>query len=280
VETAYLFACGLGAVLWITCFVARPDLRPLQLGMSLIGLPLAFSDLFYVPKYWRPETMGHIPVGIEGFLFSFEAAGVCAVIYLVVSRRRTEFIDGHTLAREQPIAAWFPLDRLFTFRTLVAFIPLPVSAIVSLVFQTNLEWGLYAGLLVAILVTVLLRRDLAIPAVVAALAFTPIYTAALLIWIAAYPDVHDWFTLWRMPHWFLLGVPLTEIVFGGLFAAFWTGLYPMVFVVRYVKMEIPADTIDQQLRRRRRSRLPRGRANRGRCERGSPRRDPDASNRS
>src|SRR4051812_41511871 len=85
--TAYLFATGLGAMIWTIFFFIAPSLRRVQLTMSLAGAPLAVSDLFYVPQYWRPQTVGHIPIGIEGILFSFEAAGICAVIYPALRRQ-------------------------------------------------------------------------------------------------------------------------------------------------------------------------------------------------
>ena len=119
-QTAYLFACGLGAVIWTACFLMRPDLRRIMLGMSVIGVPLAFSDLFYVPHYWRPRTLGHIPIGIEGFIFSFEAAGICAVIYALASGRG---INGQDADRP------FSLRRLLSPRTLIAILPLPISSI-------------------------------------------------------------------------------------------------------------------------------------------------------
>lgn len=223
-STAYLFACGLGAIIWLACFVIRRDLRAPIVGMSVVGLPLALSDIFYVPQYWRPHTIGHVPVGIEGFIFSFEAAGICAVIYQVVFRKRLEPV---------PSLDQLPWRKLLSLRTLVPVIPLPVSAIIALGLDTNWEWGLYAGLILATLVTIIIRRDLALPALLGGIAFLPTYAAALIIWVAAYPGVHYWFRLWRMPHWYLLNAPLTEIVFGGLFAAFWTGIYPMVFEARF-----------------------------------------------
>lgn len=219
-NTAYLFACGLGALIWTTFFWLRADLRKLMLTMSLIGLPLALSDLFYVPHYWRPKTLGNMPVGIEGFLFSFEAAGICSVAFAVAA---SQTIQCDTI----------PWRRLFRAETLIPFIPLPVSALVSIVLSTNLEWGLYAGLILALMATCLTRPDLAKPALIGGLTFLPIYWLALTIWVWAYPSVHDWFILWRMPHWYVLRVPLEEIVFGALFAAFWTGIYPLVFERRF-----------------------------------------------
>ncbi|GEM_PF-3346878 len=220
---AYLFAAGLGGLVWATIFFFRPDLRAVQLTMSAIGIPLAVSDLFYVPQYWRPQTIGGIPVGIEGVLFSFEAAGICAVIYPAVFGKRFG-----------PKGNGLNLPGLIP-----ALLPLPVSAAISLGLHTNLEWGLYAGLVAACLATALMRPDLGRPQLLGGLAFLPLYAAALLIWIAVFPSVHGWFTLRRMPHWFLLGVPLEEIVFGGLFAAFWTGLYPMVFERRFMPLPDP-----------------------------------------
>lgn len=227
-DFAYLFAAGLGGIVWLGFYLVRPDLRPLMLGMSLAGLPLALSDLFYVPQYWKPHTIGHIPVGVEGFLFSFEAAGICAAIYATV------FDRAYAPALDAPRAGYWYRPRL-SYQTLLPLaVPMPIAGLIAFALHTNIEWGLYAGLLIGTGLTVRARPDLAVPQILAALAFTPIYAAALLLWIRAYPEVHYWFILWRMPHWYLLGVPVTEIIFGALFAAYWTGLYPMVFKQRFV----------------------------------------------
>lgn len=224
-ETAYLFAGGLGGLIWLGCFLGRPGLRFEQMTMSLIGIPLALSDIFYVPNYWRPRTLGHVPVGVEGVLFSFEAAGICAVIYAVVFGMEIVY---PSKGGDQPAPRKL-LSRLRPRRILIALIPLPVSAVIAAGLNTNLEWGLYAGLIATTLVMISIRRDLARPALGGAIAFLPLYTGSLILWVAAYPRVHDWFTLWRMPHWYLLAVPVTEIAFGALFAAYWTCVYPMVF---------------------------------------------------
>jgi hypothetical protein len=230
-ETAYLFACGLGATIWAMCFWLRRDLRTVMIGMSIAGIPLALSDIFYVPTYWRPRTLGHVPIGIEGAIFSFEAAGICAAIYAVAFGRRIIQIDGGR-----------PFDprHLGSLRLAIPFLPLPISAAIAAGLHTDLEWGLYAGLIVATATTIAVRPDLLAPSLLGGLAFLPVYASALLIWIAAYPSVHGWFRLWRMPHWYIFGVPQTEIVFGALFAAFWTTVYPMVFEARFVK-SVPGD---------------------------------------
>lgn len=225
-STAYIFACGLGGLVWTGFFLYRPDLRPVMLGMSCIGLPLAFSDIFYVPQYWRPHTIGNIPVGLEGFLFTFEAAGICSIVFAAVFRR--------TLRTCSP-TYHFPARELVRVRTLIPFLPLPISSLVSIVLHTNLEWGLFAGLLVTTAVVLSVRSDLALPVILGGLAFLPIYWLALTIWLLAYPSVHDWFTLWHMPRWFFLGVPVWEIAFGAIFGAYWTAVYPLVFEARFEK---------------------------------------------
>jgi hypothetical protein len=227
-DTAYLFATLLGGLVWVTFFGLRRDLRRVMLLMSAIGLPLALSDVFYVPQYWKPHTVGHIPVGIEGFLFSFEAAGICAVVYAAVFAQRFAAIDS-----SRPVTGvGRPKVSLRNISPIIA--PLPISAIVAVGLSTNLEWGLYLGLIVACGLTVLNRPDLLRAELLGGLAFLPIYAAALLIWVAVFPDVHSWFTLRHMPHWYFVRVPVEEIAFGALFAAYWTGLYPMVFERRFV----------------------------------------------
>lgn len=228
---AYLFATGLGGLIWLAFYLPRPDLRRVMLGMSLAGAPMALSDLFYVPQYWRPRTIGHIPVGIEGVLFSFEAGGICAVAYAVVFQRRFEPETSSLLPMTLRKAA-LKVSPLLT--------PPIVAAVIGIGLHTNMEWGLYVGLIAGTGLVASMRPDLTKAQIFGGLAFLPIYTAALVVWVSVFPSVHSWFTLWRMPHWYFLRVPVTEIVFGAIFAAYWTGLYPMVFEQRFTPLKKPS----------------------------------------
>jgi hypothetical protein len=59
----------------------------MMLIMGTLALPLAFFDLVFVPAYWRPVTLFHMPIDIEGFLFSFSVGGIAAVLYATLAKR-------------------------------------------------------------------------------------------------------------------------------------------------------------------------------------------------
>lgn len=48
---------------------------------SLIVTPAALSEVFFVPSYWLPDTIGNPKLSIEDFIFSFAVGGIIAVIY-------------------------------------------------------------------------------------------------------------------------------------------------------------------------------------------------------
>lgn len=77
----YLTANILGAIPVLFILLRRPDLARPMITIGLLAMPLTFFDLLYVPDYWVPKTLFEIPLGIEGFIFSFEAGALFAAFW-------------------------------------------------------------------------------------------------------------------------------------------------------------------------------------------------------
>jgi len=213
----YLVANFIGAVPWIFVFYKRKDLRKEMLLMSLLAAPLALFDLIYVPTYWKPVTLFNIPIGIEGFIFSFEAGGLATVLF--------EYIEKQAPVRIKSYHNSLSILALLSI--------LPVAFIFNYLFPINITVGVHFGLLVGIIVMLLLRKDLLKSAFIASISFGLIYFLSLLIWGNIFPDTVNWFTFENLPKIFILNVPLYEITFGFLFGAYWGNLYELLFGYKF-----------------------------------------------
>lgn len=210
---AYLTAGLILLTVWLVLFNQRKDLHKEMVTMSLLATPLGLFDFWFVPKYWKPTTLLHLPVGLEGIIYSFCIGGITAVLFAELSQKRLRHVH-----------KWHKVGSLFV---------LAITVLVFLVLNyggaPNPMIALYIGLLAGIACTLYLRKDLVRPTLVGALAFGVLYLCLLKLWISMFPDVKTWFMLQGLPKTFIFGVPLWEALFGLIFAAYWGNLYELLF---------------------------------------------------
>lgn len=215
----YLAGNVIGAIPWLFFYFRRPDLRKMMLVMSILALPLAFFDLLYVPTYWIPETFLNIPIGIEGFIFSFEVGGFASPVFAYFFNQKIiKLKSGPALSRFIPL-----------------IIVLPSAYLFNILFPLNITVGMHVGLLLGTLFIILIRRDLMKSVVFSGLIFAIIYFACLLVWGNLFPRALDWFVFKNLPKLFPLNVPLYEVTFGFLFGGFWGNLYQLLFGYKFVR---------------------------------------------
>lgn len=221
-EYAYIGSNLISFALWLFLYLRRKDLRQMMLVMSFCAMPLAVFDLVFVPAYWVPITLFNIPVGIEGFLFSFSVGGVASVLYAEITRRTVRRIPAR-----QPInkGIWVPLISFVAF--LVAYgLGVP-----------NPEIAAYIAIAAGILLTLVMRPDLIKSALIGAICFGVVYFLALKLWVVLFPDVQGWFAFLGLPQVFIWDVPGWEVLFGFFFGAYWTNLYEVLFGYRLVPVK-------------------------------------------
>lgn len=184
-----------------------------MLIMGLLAAPLALFDILYVPSYWLPKTLFDIPIGIEGFIFSFEIGALATGLFAYSKR--------HSYRKGR---AKFDLKLFMPFAVV-----LPVAFAFNAIFPVNIAIGMYVGLIAGIVCILYLRKDLLKNTLIGMSLFGVIYFLAILIWANLFPYTTEWFTVNNLPRIFIYNVPLYEIIFGFLFAAFWGGSYPLLF---------------------------------------------------
>ncbi|MBV9349169.1 MAG: hypothetical protein JO026_00270 [Patescibacteria group bacterium] len=224
-EYAYIASNALTFLIWLILYFRRPDLRNMMIVASLCALPLALFDLIFVPTYWKPVTLFNIPIGIEGFLYSFSVGGIAAGLYPTWSGRNL-----------QPIAT----KHLPTLHTISILLLTLVTFLLVCTIGVNPVIAAYVAITLGVACTVFTRKDLFRSAIFDALYFGIVYFIFLKLWVTIFPDVHSWFTFQGLPQFFIWSVPGWEALYGFFFGAFWANIYELLFGFRFVR---PSDAL-------------------------------------
>jgi hypothetical protein len=208
----YFLANIIGGIVWLTLFFLRKDLRREILSMSIFATPFAALDIFFVPSYWQPVTFLNIPVGIEGFIFSFEIGGVAAAVYPEVFHKKLVRIKRY----QKPVGIFILLATLG-------------AVMFSNIFKVaNTMLNLYIIMLFGSALIIFARRDLLKSTVLGGVLFGVTYFISFYL-LNQIQSISDWFILEGLPKFFIFNVPIYEILFAILFGAYWGNLYEVLF---------------------------------------------------
>jgi hypothetical protein len=218
-QFAYLAAGIIMLTIWAILFIHRKDLRREMLVMSAIAAPLGLFDFFAVPLYWQPVTMFGSLYNIENILYTFSLGGITSVLYSEVARKAPRHM--HT---------WHKSAAL-----IVGLVTLAVLVFVAVQGTFNPAISLYVALLIGLGVTLYFRKDLVRGTIIGAICFGIVYFVALKLWMTLFPEAVTWFVFEGMPKAYVWGVPLWELTFGIIFAAYWGNIYEILFGYRLVR---------------------------------------------
>lgn len=206
----YLLADMFFLLLMGVIFYFRNDLRRKILFLSLLCLPLGFSEIFFVPFYWNPTTLfGWIP-GIESFLCAFAIAGVAGGVFEFVFFKKI-----HPIKKEYT-------SKVALVVVLVTFLGLYLFINFNLVYTSTIMMFLGA-------ITIFVQRpDLIKSSLFAAILFNLFYIFVLLL--LGYFIGLPW-KIWNLSDLVgiqFLGIPLEEQVWTFSFGLFWSHLYEYI----------------------------------------------------
>jgi len=212
-QYAYITCSAILAVFWVLIYIARKDLRREMLWASFCGMPLGFIDYFLVPHYWNPDSLfGLIKkfgFGPESFIFCFMMAGIAAVVYEFLYRRKTVRL---------------PVKK--HFRYLPFLISLAVLCLLLFLFPDSAIYDFMAAGVAGALVTVYFRPDLWRQVAASALLFSLLYLFVLFLVNQLFTGVvGNFYNLKDIWGIFVLGVPLEEIVVTFFVGSFWSTSY-------------------------------------------------------
>lgn len=200
---SYLIAVLIAFIVWIVLFSFSKDTRKEMIVVGGLLTPFVILDILTTPSYWTPITIFNLPVGIEGFLFTFFITGVAAVIYEYILKKR------------------YKGTKLHIFFTLWFIVPAIITVMIVYVFSLNVIYLFILGFTFMALTEVIQRRDLLINAVVSSMLFAVIYFFAFSIWLMLAPESISWWNMEKLSNIRLGLIPLEEIFFSlslGLFA--------------------------------------------------------------
>jgi len=88
-QYSYLVGGIILLVIWLILFYLRKDVRKEMLFISIIfGIFGPFLNYIYFIDWWHPTTLTNTILSIEDFLYCFTIAGIAAVIYEVVFKKK------------------------------------------------------------------------------------------------------------------------------------------------------------------------------------------------
>lgn len=196
----YLLGSLFLLLIWFLIFVFQKKLRREMLIASLLITPAAITEVFFVPGYWLPDTVGNPKLSVEDFIFTFAVGGIIAVIYEL-------FMKGKVKHQR--------LCNCFSGEVIHGFI---LGTGVVVVFATyfllkiNFMYAVYLGIITDIVLIILTRPDLIKKVLYSGLIFGFLYFLFFLSFSFFIPGFIKHWSLESLSGIVLLGVPLEEIV--------------------------------------------------------------------
>ncbi|MFA6354361.1 MAG: lycopene cyclase domain-containing protein [Candidatus Paceibacterota bacterium] len=212
-QYAYITGCLILLLVWLFIFLKRKDLRREIIWASLVGLPFGFIEKFFVPFYWYPESlfdlMKQYGFGLEGFLYSFSVAGIAAVGYEFLEKRRAVKIKRNKKLHLGPFLLF-----ILVYVGLEVFFPTKPMINLSLAF------------ICGIISTALLRPDLLKQILASGLIFGVFYFIFFVFINTMFKDfIGQFYSPQLFGNFKILGVPLEEIFGAFTGGAFWSTIY-------------------------------------------------------
>ncbi len=219
----YIVALIITGSVWTFFFLINHKYRREMLIIGVLIAPLVIVDYFTTPTYWSPETLWNIPVGIEGFVFTFFIAGIASVIYESIFK---------TKLKEKNKLIWQDVFHLIPAAA--------ISVTLWAIFHFNVMYMIILVISLSAAVHVVFRRELLTETIISALSFALIYFAAFNLWILISPEVLNWWNFVNLSGLRLGFVPLEEILFALSFGALVGPLYEVITDSRIVKLNTPS----------------------------------------
>lgn len=203
---AYLLATLPLLIAWAILYILRKDVRKKMLVVSLIfGIMSPIVEPLYLPDWWHPLTITGTPVGAEDFFFGFAIAGLAAVIYEEIFKKRIKPRRIHE--NKNAVYSRFVvfLLALFFFLAFTLFKFLPFSGSYA---------GSYIGLIIGTVFMWSLRSDLIVDSLVSG--FLVVLLSFICYWLPEF-FVPDWVArVWYpniLSQTLILGAPLGDLIY-------------------------------------------------------------------
>jgi len=144
---------------WCIIFVTFPDERRKMWYTSLFTMPFGLTEPLFVPRYWNPPSLFDLAqktgFDIESLIFCFGIGGVGAVLYDLLTGRRSRLMDEnvrhsplhrhHMLALLSPVVAFVVLVFLPWNPIYPGIVAMAVGAIAAILCRPDLKTKTWVG---------------------------------------------------------------------------------------------------------------------------------------
>ncbi|MFS8131491.1 MAG: lycopene cyclase domain-containing protein [Candidatus Dojkabacteria bacterium] len=200
----------------------RRDLIRESLMGSLTLLPFAFFEMFFIPYYWNPHSVGQFAFGplnfdLEAFFCCIAVGGIASISYEIFRNKKIKDFKGIYLNQRDIFIRNFAII---------------IVVIISIIFGVFLRpYFIYSFLIVGpvgFFIITQKRKDLFLNGIVGGLIFTLIYIISL--WITAHVLYPGWIDFaWNKQNLILnssfLGIPLEEYLWAFTTGILWAPAY-------------------------------------------------------
>lgn len=196
----YLLGSLILLAIWIIIYIRQKKLRKEMLIASILVTPAALSEVFFVPTYWLPDTIGNPKLSIEDLIFSFAVGGIIAVTYELFMGRKI---------RHQRLCNCYKGE---VFHGLILGVGVAAVFLVYLMLKINFMYAVYIGIVVNIVLMVVTRPDLVGKILYSGLLFGSFYFIFFALFTIFVPGFFRHWNFNNLSGIVLLGVPLEEII--------------------------------------------------------------------
>lgn len=203
---------------WFALWLVFPRHRKAMVWASAFTAPFGLTEPLFVPEYWSPPSLFDLArttgFDFESLIFSFGIGGVAAVLVNVWTRRRPVSMT----AEDRHLGH----HRFHRLALVVPFLLFPLL----LVFGWNPIYPAIVAMFAGAVSNVACRRDLLRSTLLGAVIFVAYYLVFLLGLEILAPGYIG--RVWRLDvlsGFFVLGLPLEELLFAAVFGAYWAGVY-------------------------------------------------------
>jgi len=217
-NSTYLIAALITLAGWLVLYWRRKDLRKEMLAMSILFsiIGIFMEAFFWVRDWWRPPLITNTLIGIEDVIFAFGIAGVSAVLYEEIFKKR---LSKKKIEESHHGKHLLLVGGLFLVIVGVSHFVLELTSATTWIFAITAP----------ILVMWYLRRDLIANSIATGIILTLMAFVIFAILNLIEPGfVYSWWLFDNLSGIVFLGVPLEDIIwfftagaFMGPFYEFW-----------------------------------------------------------
>jgi hypothetical protein len=217
----YLLGSLLLLAVWVIIFWLSKNLRREMLTASIIILPAALSEVFFVPGYWLPDTIGSPKLSIEDFIFTFAIGGIIAICYeLVLGIKHFKHLRLCNCYKGEGSLLLIGIFIIFAAYFLV---------------KINFMYAVYIGIIIDILLISIKRSDLIKKIIFSSLIFGIFYFVFFAIFSRFIPGFLFHWNFSALSGIILMGVPLEEIIWAFLTGALIGPIYEYLLGIKLVE---------------------------------------------